>query len=83
MIHLFQSRQVFFTLSPSIQWPFLTEEDRLSYRIAFSVVVVGLLAVPFTPVRLFAALVILCYLPAAPFCRPNRRFFPFLGRDRG
>jgi hypothetical protein len=45
----------------------LTEEDRLSYRIVFLVAVVVLLAIPVTAVRLFATLVILCYLPAAPF----------------
>jgi hypothetical protein len=45
----------------------LTEEDRLSYRIVFLIAVVGLLAVPVTGLRLVAALVILCYLPAAPF----------------
>lgn len=45
----------------------LTEEDRLSYRIVFLIAVVALLAIPVTALRLFAALVILCYLPAAPF----------------
>jgi hypothetical protein len=45
----------------------LTEEDRLSYRIVFLVAIVILLAVPVTAVRLFAAAIILCYLPAAPF----------------
>jgi hypothetical protein len=45
----------------------LTEEDRLSYRIVSLIAVVALLAIPVTALRLFAALVILCYLPAAPF----------------
>jgi hypothetical protein len=45
----------------------LTEEDRLSYRIIFLVAVVILLAVPVAAVRVFSALIILCYLPAAPF----------------
>jgi hypothetical protein len=45
----------------------LTEEDRLSYRIVFLVAIVVLLAVPVAAVRVFAALFILCYLPAAPF----------------
>ena len=45
----------------------LTEEDRLSYRIVFLVALVVLLAVPVAAVRVFAALFILCYLPAAPF----------------
>jgi hypothetical protein len=45
----------------------LTEEDRLSYRIVFLVAVVVLLALPVAAVRVFAALIILCYLPAAPF----------------
>ncbi|MGD8413008.1 MAG: hypothetical protein PVF33_02175, partial [Candidatus Latescibacterota bacterium] len=45
----------------------LSEEDRLSYRIIFLVAVVVLLAVPVAAVRVFAALIILCYLPAAPF----------------
>lgn len=47
--------------------PILTEEDRLSYRIVFLVAIVALLAVPVAAVRVFAALVIMCYLPAAPF----------------
>jgi hypothetical protein len=54
----------------------VTEEDRLSYRIVFLVAVVGLLAVPVTGLRLVAALVILCYLPAAPFAA--RAGLPFL-----
>ncbi len=45
----------------------LTEEDRLSYRIVFLVAIVALLAVPVAAVRIFAAMVIMCYLPAAPF----------------
>ncbi|MCK5620188.1 MAG: hypothetical protein KAJ17_12350 [Candidatus Krumholzibacteria bacterium] len=54
----------------------LTEEDRLSYRIVFLIAVVGLLAVPVTGLRLAAALVILCYLPAAPFAaRAGLPFF--------
>lgn len=45
----------------------LTEEDRISHRVVFLIAVVVLLAIPVTAVRLFAALVTLCYLPAAPF----------------
>lgn len=54
----------------------LTEEDRLSYRIVFLVTIVILLAVPVTPVRVFAAMIILCYLPAAPFAARAGTSFP-------
>jgi hypothetical protein len=54
----------------------LTEEDRLSYRIVFLVAIVVLLAVPVTAVRVLAALVILCYLPAAPFAARAGTSFP-------
>jgi hypothetical protein len=47
--------------------PILTEEDRISHRVIFMIAVVVLLALPVTALRLFAALVVLCYLPAAPF----------------
>lgn len=45
----------------------LTEEDRISHRVVFLIAVVVLLAIPVTALRLLGALVILCYLPAAPF----------------
>jgi hypothetical protein len=45
----------------------LAEDDRLSYRVAFLLALVALLAVPVHALRILAALVILCFLPAAPF----------------
>jgi hypothetical protein len=45
----------------------LSEDDRLSYRVAFLLAVVVLLAVPVPALRILAVLIIMCYLPAAPF----------------
>lgn len=45
----------------------LSEDDRLSYRVAFLLVVVVMLAVPVTALRILSVLIIMCYLPAAPF----------------
>ena len=58
---------MFLTVFDVERMAILTEEDRLSYRIVFLIAVVALLAIPVTALRLFAASVILCYLPAAPF----------------
>ena len=58
----------------------LAEEDRLSYRVLFLLAVVVLLAVPVTALRAFATLVILCFLPAAPFAaRTGLSFVSALG----
>jgi hypothetical protein len=58
----------------------LAEDDRLSYRVLFLLAVVVLLALPVPVLRIFGTLVILCYLPAAPFAaRTGLSFVSALG----
>ncbi len=58
----------------------LAEDDRLSYRVIFLLAVVVLLALPVPPLRVLGTLIILCYLPAAPFAaRTGLSFVSTLG----
>jgi len=54
----------------------LDSDDRFYHRLVFLIAVVICLAIPVTTVRIIGALVLMCYIPAAPFA--TRSGLPFL-----